>query len=559
MTNQTTYKQNVKEKSRIDIWSNAVKKLTTQREHQRILHPNYIRRLWDYAFDEILAVHLVGDSNEQFIESWTDFSNNSYETKQPQQLKVAYFCGPEPENDLAVMVSLGVRVENVWAIESDKTLYQSALFKAKAEYPTLKIFNGSIADLLKITSFKFDIIYLDFTAPLFSKQSKPLLTINSIFENDSLSDLGILVINSSLPDKTDENIEFLAAYFRSHPFLEADVLLGAQKEKFFTEGADCHGFINKKSYDLAVSEGCLEEVKDQPIYEDAISSNFEAAYSAFSSHYPTMIAGYMQPMWRVASNPALKRMLLKIDDVQIKSCIDRMTTMQEYDINEEDMEDEELQNKLQLSGGEVFESHEDFPIWNFILRLKDSKSVVCKYWYEQFSKKNGSVSLLESVQLYDLLRNAKYSYKEILSDTLSDSINQVIAALPDPDGGIFCDVPMPHLWIELAINHLGNSYHINTDQHWRAKYQAKNRLMFLDMFVFDNCRSLYNWLPMINLYGQDMTSPERQVIVRSCMDAITKQNHYSSFFSYYGANLIGVGNRRWSNFGELKNRMDLNS
>jgi hypothetical protein len=62
----------------------------------------------------------------------------------------------------------------------------------------------------------------------------------------------------------------------------------------------------------------------------------------------------------------------------------------------------------------------------------------------------------------------------------------------------------------------------------------------------------------MNLYGQDMASLERQIIVRSCMDAITKQNHYSAFFSYYGANLIGVKSKRWSDFGELNARKDLN-
>lgn len=557
MSDNTTYKQEVKEKSRVEIWSNAVKKLTIDREYQRILNPNYIRRLWDYAFDEILSGNLNYDPDEKFIEAWTDFSNNSYETKRPQQLKVAYFCGPEPENDLAIMVELGIQVENVWAIESDKENYQFALKQAKKTYPTLKVFNGSISDLLKITSFKFDIIYLDFTAPLFSKQSKPLLTINSVFENDSLSDLGILVINSCLPDVTDENVEFLASYFRSQPFLESEVILGPEKAGFFAEGVDTYGFIDQKGYDYAVAEGYLEEVKDDPLYENAIRSNFEAAYSAFSSHYPAMIAGYMQPMWRVANNPALKRMLLKIDDQKIKSCIEKMTTLQDYE-SEEHTNYDELEDKFQLSGGEVFDSHQEFPIWNFMLRLKESKSVVCKYWYEQFTKKNRSASLLESVQLYDLLRNAKYSYKEILSEMLSDSIDQVISALPDPHGGIFCDVPMAHLWIELAVNHMGNSHHANTDQHWRAKYQAKNREMYLDMFVFDNCRSLYNWLPMINLYGQDMVSLERQIIVRSCMDAITKQNHYSAFFSYYGANLIGVGSKRWSDFGELNVRKDLN-
>ena len=41
------------------------------------------------------------------------------------------------------------------------------------------------------------------------------------------------------------------------------------------------------------------------------------------------------------------------------------------------------------------------------------------------------------------------------------------------------------------------------------------------------------------------------------MDAITKQNHFSSFFSYYGANLIGDGSEEWSSFAELSTRQTI--
>lgn len=541
-----TYTQDIKEKSRIGIWTKAIKKLTIERDAHRILKPSYIRRLWDYAFDECIPEE---NPDEQYIESWTRFSNNLYENKQPQHLKIAYFCGPEPQNDLKIMIELGVQIENVWAIESDKNMYSVALASAQTKYPTLKIFKGQISELMKITSFKFDIIYLDFTAPLFSKESKPLLTINSVFESNSLSDLGVLVVNSALPEKTEENIEFLSSYFRSHAFLEGSIYSGKAKDAHFLEGADTHGYVSKNQVDDS------EDNKDTLIFENLIESNFESAYSAFSTHYPTIVASYMQPMLRVGNNAALKRMFLKMDDGQIQSNLKKMVAEPDYSLNDDLESDETLDL---LSGGEVFESHEEFPIWNFLLRLKESKNKLGAYWYQQFATIRGSISYLDSIQMYDLLRNAQYSYKDTLSEDLSESIGEIISALPDPHGGVFCDVPLPHLWIELALNHLGNAHHSNTDSHWRAKYKAKSREMFLDLFVFDNCRALYDWLPMLNLYGKDMATIERQIIVRACMDAIAKQNHYSSFFSYYGANLIGVGTKRWSDFGELEKRHDLN-
>lgn len=61
-----TYTQNVKKNSRIKIWTKAIRKLTIDRDEQRILKPNYIRRLWDYAFDEIIPDE---NPDEEFIES----------------------------------------------------------------------------------------------------------------------------------------------------------------------------------------------------------------------------------------------------------------------------------------------------------------------------------------------------------------------------------------------------------------------------------------------------------------------------------------------------------
>ncbi|MDH4867442.1 hypothetical protein SBO82_10740 [Alcaligenes nematophilus] len=542
----TTYKQETKEKSRIEIWTKAIKKLTTDRNSQRILNPNYIRRLWDYAFDECL---LKIKPDENYIDSWTTFSNNLYSEKKPQNLKIAYFCGPEPENDLEIMIELGVQIENVWAIESNKEIYTTALSKIQKKHPTLKIFKGQISDLVKITSFKFDIIYLDFTAPLFSKESKPLLTINSIFESSSFSDLGVLVVNSALPEKTEENIEFLSAYFRNHAFLEHSIYSGKTEDSYFSEGAESYDYLSRSQVE--------HNNKDENVltFENLVESNFESAYSAFSTHYPTIVAGYIQPMLRVGNNSALKRMFLTSDNYKIQSNIKKMINEKEH-LPTDDSEFSE--SSPPSSGGEVFENHTEFPIWNFLLSLEKSKTKIGKYWYQQFTSQRGSISYLESIQLYDLLRNAKYSYKETLSEDLSKSIGEIISSLPDKNGGIFCDVPLPHLWVELALNHLGNAHHSNINSHWRARYKAKKREMFLDLFVFDNCRALYDWLPMLNLYGKDMATIERQIIVRACMDAITKQNHYSSFFSYFGANLIGEGTKRWSGLGKLEKRHNLN-
>ncbi|MNW62171.1 hypothetical protein D3C74_402870 [compost metagenome] len=72
-----------------------------------------------------------------------------------------------------ILLRLGVRIENIWAIEADKGHFHTAIENIRNEYPTLKVFHGSIEAFFKIYRMSFDIIYLDFTAPLFPREKKP--------------------------------------------------------------------------------------------------------------------------------------------------------------------------------------------------------------------------------------------------------------------------------------------------------------------------------------------------------------------------------------------------
>lgn len=548
----TTYKQQVKELSREEIWRQAIDKLTINREQQKIIKTETIRKLWDYSFNEALP-HKYSNPNMSVLQAWEEFADEIYGSRKPSNLKIAFFCGPEPENDLNILTKLGVRVENVWAIEMDGTTYRSALDSAKEKYPTLKIFNGDIVDLMQITSFKFDIIYLDFTATLLTRKPAPIHTINSIFENNSLADLGVLIINSALPNATEDNINFLSSYFASHTFLEKSIYSGSDEDSYHVEGRLSYSYFTKRE---------IEENEDpeDKVFETLVRDNFNQAYGAFSSHYPYLFASYLAPIFKVASNERLKNLFLNKNEEDINQAIEKISTpneiVEKYMNNEEEEEEKEEED---FEGMELFEDAENYPFWSFVDYLNDYEGNACKFWYSEFIKnRHNKTSYLKCAQLYDLLKNGSYIYKKVLSPTLSNCISEIEKSIPDRRSPFFCDVPMPHLWVELALNHLGNAYHINTDQHWRARYKAKSREMYLDMFSFDNCRPLYDWLPMLELYGNDLKAMERQVIIRACMDLITKQSHYLSTVSYYGANLVDAHTKEWPNFSEFESRINLN-
>jgi len=148
-----------------------------------------------------------------------------------------------------------------------------------------------------------------------------------------------------------------------------------------------------------------------------------------------------------------------------------------------------------------------------------------------------------------------YAYKEsiyenfieILSDPLKNAIPKLKQVIPDNRGGLFCDVPIQHLWLELAINQIGYPYHSNSQNHRRYNYIAKKREMALDIFTFDKCRAFYDWLPMVEYYIDDLSIIERQIITRSCMDAIGKHTFQNNLDElYYGSALLCVLERSYS-------------
>ncbi|WP_412504091.1 hypothetical protein [Shewanella indica] len=103
-----TYTQDNKVKSRKALWNHAVSTLTINRESSRILNPEYLKTLWSYSWHDVLANVMDLSGYDEFLDgylnNWLEFSNSCYGTKRPDELRVAYFSGPEPENDLAELL-----------------------------------------------------------------------------------------------------------------------------------------------------------------------------------------------------------------------------------------------------------------------------------------------------------------------------------------------------------------------------------------------------------------------------------------------------------------------
>ncbi|MBB5066602.1 hypothetical protein [Granulicella mallensis] len=248
--------------------------------------------------------------DDTVLNQWCSYAKSCYGTKTPADLKIAYLSGSEPENDLIVLLDLGIDIANVWAFEQEASLYKAALAKAHALHPSLKVYPGKIETFAASSNMRFDIIYLDFTGALFSAASKPFRALHGILENHALSTLGVLIVNTAEPEQTPDSVDLLARYFQNQLWVEATVYGEKRADgspiEHYVEGPDSYGFELQKLKSL-------------------VEENFGAAYSAFATQYPALYANYIQPAPGVMSDTVAKKRFFNPDQKAMNAEIDRFS------------------------------------------------------------------------------------------------------------------------------------------------------------------------------------------------------------------------------------------
>lgn len=125
----TTYKRENKNTVRHTVIRRAVEILTTERTQACYVHRSYVRDLYD-CFNDLAESHEKEEVNKidiSYIQEWEAMHTSNLGVKRPKELSVCYLAGPEPENDFAEFVSLGIKPQNIWAFECERNTYLQAL------------------------------------------------------------------------------------------------------------------------------------------------------------------------------------------------------------------------------------------------------------------------------------------------------------------------------------------------------------------------------------------------------------------------------------------------
>ena len=528
----TTYKQPEKDKSRVLLWNHAVESLTSLRDSNRILNTTYMEHLWLYCQQQLNEKLDI----EAFIQ-WKQYADICYQTKKPEELKIAFFCGNEPENDVKHLLGLGVRIENIYAFECDSNLFNLAVKSLHNTYPLLKIYKGKIEVFAELQNTKFDIVYLDFTGSLF-KEYKVVL---KMLDLNALNDMSILAINTTYPDKTEENIEILTNFFYNDTFFESSVLTSNDTEE-----------ENSK---VQRAEGCDALGIDIENLRSIIDMNFENAYSAFQTALIIDYANRHKPAYEVFKQDMLSKRLINSKVIAKKE--DFFRNFHDVLIQESFMDGQRLPSNQyledefieKLSNGTKRSRLECIKIAEVFLQSPYSHSLPVWNIIEEHIKHGASSDNDIDDEYIDV------DFKQVVTP----EVNQVISEINNWFYGQcrFCDVPMAHLWLELLLFHYGHPYHTNIGNHKRYSYTAKKRKMCLDIFTLDKCRTLYDWIPMLEYFIYDMQDNNRQMITRMCIDAIGKQLLHIVDEIFEGSALVGINEFEWSINKELPNREEI--
>jgi hypothetical protein len=106
----------------------------------------------------------------------------------------------------------------------------------------------------------------------------------------------------------------------------------------------------------------------------------------------------------------------------------------------------------------------------------------------------------------------------------------------------FCDVPTEELAFFPVLSEYIFPMQYNAEATHRYSYVASGKItrMFLDVIPFDQCRYVWDWLPMPELMADSFGFQGQQLVYRFALDAIAKQQiRYNSEY-LFGANVVGV-------------------
>lgn len=552
-----SYRQPTKHAVRTKALASAVKMLTKKRENTTIVSKKHVRKV----LKALSASKVPGDRENSRqcrkadIKSWESFRISHIGTRTPSDLTVAYLAGPEPSNDIQILMKHGIRAENIWAFENEARTFAQALDDVeRTELRGIKLIDLSLDDYLAVSPRKFDIIYLDACAPLPSHEQKTTHQLVSIFRHSALAPLGVLITNFSEPDHTAEKGHTLkkyaglvAAYLYPKPYLDV-------------AETPVHGAtFNPAEHGMCFLDD-PEEPSEARSFIDLVEEEFSNFYGCFITRHIADIASIIAPSYRI-DKTALGELLTTDRDAALR----RADLLTSWGFNEDERDWDELSESERDDSGWQGQAiseptshsllftlaHIGLLAKNPRIDLGESYAKFFKSWVTQLSGMKDAM-VLERVNALKWFYGLK-SHGSRLNESIRNLEEFTRNSMP-----WFCDVPTDALGFYPAFAQLSHPSHCHFSRVQRYTYiaEGKRTRMYTDVIPFDECRYVYDWLSTPNLFTNDWRELSSQMVFRMALDGIAKSKHYFQDDFLYGCHVVGIDPHQFPT-GKLSPRQDL--
>lgn len=481
----TTYTQDEKKVIRHNVIKSAVEMLTLHRNSACCVRRSYVRDLYEYFIDQPES-HDRDEAQKidiNYIREWERIHANEIGYKKPSELSVCYLSGPEPTNDFNEFISLGVLPQNIWAFECENGVYKQAIYSIDCKsFMQPKLIRTSIERFFENSPKKFDIVYIDACATLISDQHA-LRCISSMFNSHRLNSPGILISNFS--------------GISNNPILENS----------FTDIIARYNYLKKNPNPTLVYDNSIYRYKDGfTLQQEAVAAELDRFYGDFVTAMVCNVGAITVPITRFMNSSYLRYLSLSLPKIDCQATVDYINS---------------VRNNTLLK----------FFATNELLRTVSNDPC--------FIKTEKLLSeMMSGNPKYDFLASMKKIHAiRVAGEDIQPSLNNVITFFEDRNCMYqFLDKPSKTLFYDLVINQLSYPMHAVCDCIRRYTYIAKQKRMYTDMIVFDECRYLYDWLPAIDQIPDAFSNVSWQYTFRFALDGLIKQRlNYNNEFFFQGS------------------------
>ena len=547
------YDNPAKKRCRSDVISHAIRCLTEERNTSVCVRRDHVEQVWQ-QLDESGERHAyfndsqVISSIEDEIRQWETLHDSKVQSRKASDLNVCYLGGDNPINDLEVLLDNGVLPQNVWAVEKDPETCNKAREAIRgSKLRNVRLFEGDILNFMKDYEGNFDIIYFDACGSLPSAKQKTLKIIGYVFQYNKLTSPGALITNFSFPteqssDEEGHRITELVTeylnYRRNNTSQE-----GNAKRRSQRTGEDYGDYITYQVIDSAYLYipalrmlSSTRSGQSSPLWDQMFKSK---------SHFLDQLIEIGKKLFGATSKSSpdsescsVSESASKVTEVSklfatLTFASEALVSFSELSPLARDSSDKELSALKQAY------SDSSLCRCGTALLEKKKKNKLCKTWVTEILPDWGSTPQLKSqilpllllthlLSYFDGLISAftNHNFEETCIKPLKNTIDE--AKFPGFQKAVDLD-RSKSLVAGLLYGQMAYPSFPVVDKMLRLRYTGKTekegrprRQMFTDVFIFDQCRYVYQQFPSISCAGFAITEPSQQMVFRMVVDGLRK-------------------------------------